>query len=382
MEFKTKVAGRYKIEVGKSRKERRVVADWFSNLILNQGLDYIGNRTDGDWMDWCQVGSGSGAPANADVSLDSFVESTDDTDSDTGAVVDTEPDDDSAYAVTLTPAATTGASVEFTLGSGSWADADVDKTITNISAGEDGIATIISIDGAVATCEITENFTDTNAIASGDWELKATLYFWYREIVYSFGQGDAEGNLSEVGVGIQEATGGLFSRALILDGEGDPTTITVLSDEYLYVTYEIRRYVSIVDVTGTVTLRGIVHDYVGRPAEILTEPDWLIPWYADDRTSDNSDRAYDGTIGSITEDPSGNEVNITENIPDTNYESGDYYLDWLLTIPVDKGNLNNYISAIKVFMSDGIYQFGFSPDIEKTSDDQLTLTFRISWGRK
>ena len=381
MELKTKVAGRYKIEVGKLGEEKRIVADWFSNLILNQGLDYIGTSV--DWINWCQVGSGSGAPAIADVGLDSLVASTNDTDSNTKNL-DTEPDVDTAYAVTLTPAATTGASVEFTLGAGTWADADVNKTITNISAGEAGIATITSIDGAVATCEITENFTDTNAIASGDWELKATLYFWYYERVYSFGAGDAEGNLSEVGVGIQAATGGLFSRALILDGNGDPTTITVLDDEYLYVTYEIRRYVSIVDVTGTVVLRGVTHDYVSRPANIASTP-WKVPWRANDRYNFTWDRVYDGTIGSISNQPSGNYSDAYgsgSSVVPSGYQTGDYYLDWTFTISIAQGNLNNYISAMRILMADGSYQFSFSPDIEKTSDDQLTLTFRISWGRK
>ena len=78
---------------------------------------------------------------------------------------------DSAYTQTLTPAATTGSSIAFTLGSGSWVAADIGKRIVNVSSSEAGVARIISIVGAVATCVITTTFTDTNAIASGDWEL-------------------------------------------------------------------------------------------------------------------------------------------------------------------------------------------------------------------
>ena len=380
MELETKVAGRYKIEVGKPGEEKRVVADWFPNLILNQGLDYIGTRD--DWIGWCQVGEGSGQPNITDVGLDSFKVSTDSTNSNIQAL-DTEPDSDTAYTETLTPAATTGASVDFTLGAGSWDAADVDKTITNISAGETGTATITSINGAIATCEITDDFTDTNAIANGDWELRATLYFWYYERVYSFGAGDAEGNLSEVGIGIQEATGGLFSRALILDGEGDPTTITVLDDEYLYVTYELRRYVSIVDVKGTVTLRGTVHDYVSRPAHITNSNYWYVPWSAIGRWTYIFDDAYDGEIGNVIGAPSGNNVEFPDGDPVIPaYQNGNYYVDWTYTIDITQGNLNNYISAIKIAIGWGAYQFGFSPDIEKTSDDELTLTFRVSWSRK
>jgi hypothetical protein len=78
---------------------------------------------------------------------------------------------DSAYEVTLTPAATTGSSVSFTLGSGSWSSDDIGKRIVNVSAGEAGVAKVLSVASGVATCLITTNFTDTSAIASGDWEL-------------------------------------------------------------------------------------------------------------------------------------------------------------------------------------------------------------------
>jgi len=78
---------------------------------------------------------------------------------------------DSAYSVTLTPAATTGGSIEFTLGSGSWASTDLGKVIKNKSAGESGEARVISVASGVATCQITVDFTNSDAIASGDWEM-------------------------------------------------------------------------------------------------------------------------------------------------------------------------------------------------------------------
>ncbi len=78
---------------------------------------------------------------------------------------------DSAYAVILTPSATTGDSINFTLGSGSWSSSDIGKIIKNVSESETGEARIISIVDDIATCKITIDFTDTNAIAGGDWEL-------------------------------------------------------------------------------------------------------------------------------------------------------------------------------------------------------------------
>ncbi len=49
-------------------------------------------------------------------------------------------------------------------------------------------------------------------------------YGWRRR-TFRFAAGAAAGNLSEVGVGW--TTTAVFSRALILDGSGNPTTITV-----------------------------------------------------------------------------------------------------------------------------------------------------------
>lgn len=75
---------------------------------------------------------------------------------------------------TLTPAATTGTGITFTAGtSGTFLDADEGRQITNNSDGETGVAVItgVAAAGGSCTCTILEDFTDTNAIASGDWQI-------------------------------------------------------------------------------------------------------------------------------------------------------------------------------------------------------------------
>lgn len=66
-------------------------------------------------------------------------------------------------------------------------------------------------------------------------------YHWARGSV-QFGQGVAAGNLSEVAAGWSNSADAIFSRALILDGAGNPTTITVLPNEFLTVEYELRSW--------------------------------------------------------------------------------------------------------------------------------------------
>src|SRR5690554_2354603 len=77
-------------------------------------------------------------------------------------------------------------------------------------------------------------FTDTAlqnpvAFASSNVELdnQSSNYErgWYEITVrHQFGQGQAAGNLSEIGIQHTNASGPLWSRALILDGQGNPTT--------------------------------------------------------------------------------------------------------------------------------------------------------------
>lgn len=74
--------------------------------------------------------------------------------------------------VTMTPAATTGTNVNFTASGAIFLEADIGRQIINNSSGETGRASIVSITSTtVAVCDIVEDFTDTNAIASDDWVL-------------------------------------------------------------------------------------------------------------------------------------------------------------------------------------------------------------------
>jgi sugar lactone lactonase YvrE len=73
----------------------------------------------------------------------------------------------SATATTLTPSAVGDGT--FTLGTGSFSAGDVGKTIE----GNGGVAILTATSGTYIT---TTDFTDTSAIASGDWEMYAVVY--------------------------------------------------------------------------------------------------------------------------------------------------------------------------------------------------------------
>lgn len=73
-------------------------------------------------------------------------------------------------ATTITPAATTGTSVNFTAGASTFVSGDIGRQIQHSEG--NGIAVIRSLTSAtVAVCDIVEDFPSTSAIASGDWKL-------------------------------------------------------------------------------------------------------------------------------------------------------------------------------------------------------------------
>lgn len=81
--------------------------------------------------------------------------------------------------------------------------------------------------------------TTQGAIEAGIQVTTLPYYMWLRS-TYRFGEGVAAGNISEIGLGWANAN--LWNRALVKDSNGNPTTITVLADEYLDVITEIRVY--------------------------------------------------------------------------------------------------------------------------------------------
>lgn len=284
--------GYYKIEAVKADGTRRILADWFPNLILDAGLDRMGANS--DYLNFCQVGSGSTAPAPSQTSLVARIAGTN------------------------------------------------------------------------------SNLADTATNSGGD------PYFARRTITYRFAQGVATGVLSEVGVG-WVTTGSLYSRALILDALGNPTTITVLSDESLDVTYELRMYAWTVESAGAISLKGVSHDTVQKSASASL---WGLGATSLNAGDTRSVNAYTGAVSAlISGSPSGTSIGTADLSPAA-YTPGSYFR--VINITAGLGQFNNAsgIGAILVRTGWGYWQIGFTPNIMKTSSDILTLQVRHSWGRK
>lgn len=227
----------------------------------------------------------------------------------------------------------------------------------------------------------------TSTTASGSTTAASSApYYVSRKITYKFAEGAAAGNLAEVGIGTTANTSWtMFSRALIKDGSGSPTTITVLSDEALDVIYELRYYAPAEDVTGTITATGTIagtYDYIIRNSRVNQSSSadaWYIPQA---QNSVGQARAFSGDIGLETSEPSGTYSNL--NSPSTlAYTAGNYYIDRVIKVLASQGNFTGEaVRSLWAKAGIGCYQIQFDPAIPKTTDDAIDFTLRIIWANK
>lgn len=231
----------------------------------------------------------------------------------------------------------------------------------------------------------------TNLFAATSGHDGAGTYGYARN-TYRFAPGTATGNLSEVGVGWSD---GLFSRALIKDNLGAPTTITILADETLDVVYELRMYAPVSDSVFNVTIAGNSHAFTCRPANISGSGGgtWvgglvnLLNGAVTAGQSTTGVAAYstDAALAARTGALSGTALTAT-NTPSTTYQftsayaNNSYQRNARVTFGLDSGS-----SAFGGFMMSlytGAWQVTVSPALAKSASNVLTLDFSLTWARK
>lgn len=215
-------------------------------------------------------------------------------------------------------------------------------------------------------------------------------YYGWKQRRYRFSVGSTAANLSEVGVGWSTSSGAfLVSRALIVDGNGDPTTVTPLADEILDVWYEFRYYPPLVDVTGQVTLDGTVYDYTIRASEVNIGEYGDLIGNAIGEYSPGSGAgvdwiAYDGTIGTILQAPNGNSTSGSADPTNQSYSNNSYQRKMDVSCDGTGWNLGAGIRSIRIKTTAGRFQTEFSSNpggntIPKTVSYTMQMTWVISW---
>jgi len=229
--------------------------------------------------------------------------------------------------------------------------------------------------------------SDTTIVNSGSPNYTTLLTYQY-----TFTQGDVVGNISEVGVGWATTGATLFSRALIVDNLGAPTTITLTSIDQLIIYYRLNASQPTTDTTSSVTISSTSYPYTIRTAyaaSFCNSSATFLYGYA--FTKLNSVYLYgsDATLGPITGTLSGTGIGgsggggFTFSYPA--YTPGSYYRDSTFSVDVGHGNAVGGIGGI--VLDWGVYnsslhnQIVLPTPIPKTNTQVLTITQRFTWAR-
>ena len=220
---------------------------------------------------------------------------------------------------------------------------------------------------------------------------------------YRFAKGVAAGTHSEVGIGWKETiagqtVNGLWSRALIKDENGDPLSITVLSDEVLDVIYTLYMYLDLTDDVKQFVYKGVNrmattrfsdvrnHTYMysimtrGLPAG--TSSGWSHCWFGGAtsvlgdvytpptmRPGGNNTTVYGKTMAIYVN--GSRERECTWTIPDTSYTSDNKIGVIVVTPHHSEGSWGGTLDV----------KTQFEPPLEKDYTEEFTYTGKISWGR-
>lgn len=242
-------------------------------------------------------------------------------------------------------------------------------------------------------------FTSTIAAGAAYANAGSPTYAATRTEIYEFALGAVVGNMAEVGIGWTTTGSGLFSRALIVDGGGTPTTITVLITEILQVVYRLTIYQATADVSAVVDISGTSTTIVLRPALIASAWNFSpqrgsISYFTSTLFAGNAYGSYSWvststTLGAIT---ASGPVGGTTGIVGTSgawltYTPGNYYRDYSVNWLIGEGNIAGGIATAVFRWADGnisgdiAWQMSFSPAVAKDATKTFALVVRHTWAR-
>jgi len=233
-----------------------------------------------------------------------------------------------------------------------------------------------------------------NGLSSGP-----SFDYWEYEVSFQFDQGEANANLTELGVLNDDLAGVLWSRQLLQDAGGSPTTITKTSDDILQIAYALRVYPDKTVRQSNLTIDGTSTTLDRQPQQIDSAAEWGRGGSPTDRGILYQFGLWGGTDIRVYEDntPPGDFISEGPASPNTKedvgssyafaaYSAGTFQRDLDVSVGVGEGNFASGLGAATGRIYD-IFGQGlpfitfFSPKIPKTDTDELTFQIRYSWGR-
>lgn len=219
----------------------------------------------------------------------------------------------------------------------------------------------------------------------------APNYSYLATYQYVFAQGAVVGNMTEIGVGATATGNSLFSRALILDGSGSPTTITLLAIDQLTVYYRLRWYPPLGDASGTLVLSGVSYPYTIRLANAATfgsHPAYVHPHSEICALYMLTVHHASAVLGAITGVPTASMNNYgrpygTGSVFSAAYVGASLKRVSTCTLGPSDGNATGGIGALTLFFTFGgmTFQMVFSTPIPKTNTKTLSFSVEMAWAR-
>lgn len=208
-------------------------------------------------------------------------------------------------------------------------------------------------------------------------------------VVYRFNAGTVVGNLSEVGIGPSPTS--LFSRALILDSNGDPTTITVLDDDILTVTYRLRLTIPRVDILQSI---NVDNSGVDIPTTVTIRPFASNSYSLSGTTTTHGftwgiKRSFGNGTSSVATGTSTDLVSATDTtlsshvLPSSvaldSYVNNSFRRTGYATFSTTQSNRD--IAVFAYSFGPGCFQVKFDPPLQKTNQMALRLSFGFQVAR-
>lgn len=211
-----------------------------------------------------------------------------------------------------------------------------------------------------------------------------------REIPEAYGNG----NLTELGFFVDAGVGTMWMRALFLDGEGSPTTVTKTDNEKLRIVYEWRVYLTLIPTTDVLTINAVSTDCENRALRGNNTDAWglwgILAYLGYWSTNEIRASAYEnpgGTWPTIDGGGFGGSSALATSLTNVAYGSGDFYRDQDLVWDPGVANWGGGIGALTVPFN-GFYTYGkhalgvkFDPHVAKINTQRFTFRCRTAFGR-
>lgn len=201
--------------------------------------------------------------------------------------------------------------------------------------------------------------------------------YWWVKVTCRFGVGVAAGNLTEVGMGemLQTNIGtALFSRALILDENGDPTTLTVDSDEILDLTYEFRVYPDTTENVQVITIDGDDYTFTWNILQPTLVPQIYHAYI--NGTGDFSSCYY---LLNRNISPGSSQATVTPG--SSGYSLGLYKRTYIGTFGLTAAAWTEGIKSLDIATPHMRQRGAIDPILHKTNVQFLSITMDVSWDR-